>query len=128
MTELNGIKLSKEAVQKLYEDYSRNYIVQTFLLDSLKKKLEKKLAWFGENGYEDADHPATNETFKEKAKEKFPDEEDEEELKKHAEALKTEYTDVFTDIPGIRHQIDELNDEILNSSTVLPILLELLNK
>lgn len=122
------IKLSQTAIEKLYDDYSRNYIVQTFLLETLERKLEKTLNWFIENWYGDAEKsPAKNEDFINKAKEKYPEEEDESELRKHAEALKTEYTDRRTNISWIRHQIEELTDEILNSETVLPRLLDMLN-
>ena len=121
------IKLSKTAIEKLYEDYSRNYIVQSFLIEAMEKRLEKTLKWFTDNGYEDVEvKHATNEDFINRAKEKYPDLE-EDELKNKAESLKTEYTDRFTNIPGIRHQIEELKDEILNCETVLPALLDLLN-
>lgn len=121
------IKLSKTAIEKLYDDYSRNYIVQSFLIEAMEKRLEKTLKWFTDNGYEDVEvKPATNEDFINRAKEKYPDLE-EEELKNKAESFKTEYTDRFTNIPSIRHQIEELKDEILNCETVLPALLDLLN-
>ena len=123
------IKLSKAAIERLYEDYSRNYIVQSFLIESMEQKLQKTLDWFKENWYWDAElHPATNDDFIAKTKEKYPEIEDEEELKKKAELLKTEYTDRFTNIPGIRHQIENLADEILNCETVLPALLKLLDE
>ena len=43
------IKLSKAAIERLYEDYSRNYIVQSFLIESMEQKLQKTLDWFKEN-------------------------------------------------------------------------------
>lgn len=121
------IKLSQTAIEKLYDDYSRNYIVQSFLLETLEWKLERTLNWFIENWYWDAEkNPAKNEDFINRAKEMYPDYE-EEELRKQAELLKTEYTERRTDIKWIRHQIEELTYEIWNSETVLPRLLDMLN-
>jgi hypothetical protein len=121
------IKLSQTAIEKLYDDYSRNYIVQSFLLETLEWKLERTLNWFIENWYWDAEkNPAKNEDFINRAKEMYPDYE-EEELRKQAELLKTAYTERRTDIKWIRHQIEELTYEIWNSETVLPRLLDMLN-
>lgn len=121
------IKLSQTAIEKLYDDYSRNYIVQSFLLETLEWKLERTLNWFIENWYGDAENnPAKNEDFINRAKEMYPDYE-EEELRKQAELLKTEYTERRTDIKWIRHQVEELTYEIWNSETVLPRLLDMLN-
>lgn len=115
---LNLELLNKDSVTRLWEDYTRNYVVQLFGVEQMEEKVSNCYKWFEEKGYANPDEkPLKDEDFNEIAEKEWTE----------SEKVKTEYVIHYEDLITLKAQKTKLEDWLKDCEAILPRIKDLVD-